>query len=159
MASLRPPVSHMHVHALDPYPSHALPRPSKSTSLLQHPLLSVTSRCFLAVCLAFGSQASNLRFSSAPVLRGVRLVDAMHAWFFAPAGHDEMRYVMDDCGDLPCSRASGPSQQCPKLDSLRVCSSHRCKVHRRRRRIRIGLDPSALGRNVCDITATPPIAS
>ena len=107
---------------------------------------SRASGFFAPSCLA---HASNLRFSTAPPVRGVRLSDAMRAWYFHGNGSDE-QYVADDCGDLPCADASVPSHQCPRLQSVRACHAL-CRLHRRRRRIRIGLDPSAPGRHVCEL--------
>lgn len=100
---------------------------------------------FAPSCLA---HASNLRFSSAPTVRGVLLIDAMHAWFFG--GNDEPQYLVDQCGDLPCSNATAGAQQCPHLDSVRECHSL-CRRARRERRIRLGLNPDAPGRNVCEL--------
>ena len=122
---------------------------------------------FAPSCLA---HASNLRFSSAPPVRGVRLIDAMHDWYFgtnlssSPSTADVLgsdaaearRFLFDECGDLPCSNATGPTQQCPRLGSVRLCNSL-CRLARRRRRIRIGLDPSAPGRNVCELSEPPAI--
>ena len=103
---------------------------------------------FAPSCLA---HASNLRFSSAPTIRGVRLLDAMHAWYFAEGAGAEGEYLLDDCGELPCSVAAAESeQQCPRLDSVRECHAL-CRLKRRRRRIRIGLNPSAPGRHVCEL--------
>ena len=121
----------------------------------RHALLSLRRSPEAAVHAVFApsclAHAANLRFSSAPVVRGVRVIDAMHAWYFGSNTDSTSRFVLDDCGDLPCSNASSSAQHCPTLSSVRICSG-RCKLQRRQRRIRIGLNPTVRGRNVCDIS-------
>ena len=83
----------------------------------------------------------------------------MHAWYFAADGR-AAQYAMDGCGDLPCSldpnvTAEGAtsglrSARCPLLESVRECHA-RCRLNRRRRRIRLGLNPAHVGHNVCQV--------
>ena len=122
---------------------------------------------FAPSCIA---HAHNLRFGSAPSVAGVRLIDGMHDWFFGDEGADaaspprggggSRRYAMDACGDLPC-RSNGTGavgrrrkprrardDPCPILSSVRECRGP-CMQARRRRRIRLGLNPEHAGHNVC----------
>jgi len=102
---------------------------------------------FAPSCLA---HASNLHFDTAPTVRGTRLLDAMRAWYFTANG-SAVQYVLDDCGELPCSsEAATTKSQCPRLETVRECHA-RCRAARRRRRIKNGLDPSAPGRAVCEV--------
>ena len=105
---------------------------------------------FAPSCLA---HASNLRFSSSPLVGGMKLLDAMHAWYFHADGASA-QYAIDSCGDLPCTNDTAVGRlaedRCPVLDSLRECHA-RCRLNRRRRRIRLGLNPRLPGHNVCQL--------
>ena len=111
---------------------------------------------YLPSCLA---HASNLRFSTSPRVGGVRLIDAMHAWFFGDHGGGDgggdgrglLQYAIDDCGELPCTNDShATTDQCPLLQGIRKCRGL-CRLHKQRRRIRLGLNPRVPGHNVCAI--------
>ncbi|KAL1519741.1 hypothetical protein AB1Y20_023249 [Prymnesium parvum] len=108
---------------------------------------------FVPSCLA---HASNLGFESAPAVRGVRLREAMRAWFFSSGGRTDL---LERCGGLPCSNASGAAQYCPHLPT-RECRQL-CQLARRRRRVRNGLDAASPGRHVCLIhrEAQPEVAA
>ena len=119
-----------------------------------------TDGFFAPSCLA---HAANLRFASSPIVGGTRLIEAMHHWYFHADGAST-QYAIDGCGELPCtteianasSSASGSRrrhEKCPLLDTVKACHS-RCKLARRRRRIRLGLNPSFSGHNVCQLDET-----
>ena len=124
------------------------------------------SGAFAPSCLA---HAANLRFSSAPTVGGWRLVDAMHVWYFGDerdagsSGAPPAPFAIDACGELPCTNdtaaasdgGSARESRCPLLDSVRACHS-RCKQMRRRRRIRLGLNPNLRGHNVCQVEEDSP---
>ena len=93
--------------------------------------------------------------------------------YFGAAG-SRAQYAIDECGDLPCTNdtsitqavhAAGAaggdrgeiehnvrvaSRACPTLDSVRECHQ-RCQSSRRKRRIRLGLNPDHAGHNVCQV--------
>lgn len=101
---------------------------------------------FAPSCLA---HASNLRFGSAPRVGGTRLVDAMRAWFFNADG-GPLQYSADSCPDgLPCTNSTSP-ESCLRLEDVRECRAL-CRLNRRKRRLRLGLDPHAGGHGVCDV--------
>lgn len=117
-----------------------------------------TDGFFAPSCLA---HAANLRFSSSPMVGGVALIDAIHHWFFVADG-GSLQYAIDGCGDLPCTNETGRAgepggraaranrERCPLLDSVRECKRN-CKLARRKRRIRLGLNPEYPGHNVCQL--------
>ena len=131
---------------------------------LSSSVLMLCSDCLLSCVLPLlnlvqtGSQANNLRFSSAPDVRGRRLIDAMHSWFFDAAAPPEQRFVMDDCGELPCHSSPAPLLHCPTLATVTQCGSL-CRLQRQARRLRNGLNPHSVGRNVCELDEAMPSAT
>ena len=101
---------------------------------------------FAPSCLA---HASNLRFSSAPMVGGSKLLDVMRSWYFGGDGSSS-QYATDDCGDLPCTKDKSAGEACPLLASVHECHT-RCRLNRRKRRIRLGLNPRSPGHNVCQV--------
>lgn len=63
---------------------------------------------FVASCLQHGG---NFGFESSPVINGVNMRDALSNWYFEK-GDRNKQYTTDDCGDLPCTIATG-AQSCP----------------------------------------------
>eukprot|EP00929_Paragymnodinium_shiwhaense_P115841 TRINITY_DN8499_c0_g5_i1.p1 TRINITY_DN8499_c0_g5~~TRINITY_DN8499_c0_g5_i1.p1 ORF type:complete len:506 (-),score=83.73 TRINITY_DN8499_c0_g5_i1:221-1738(-) len=55
--------------------------------------------------------AGNFGFESSPIVKGVNMRDALSNWFFEK-GDVHKQHLMDDCGDLPCTKQSA-GQHCP----------------------------------------------
>ena len=111
-------------------------------------------------CLA---HAGNLGFASSPRLTApakygktgaeLTLREVFHAWYFGEAVASSptalLRTIVADCGELPCSNATGAGQTCPRLVE-RECGAA-CERARRERRIREGKNPDGPGHNVCNV--------
>jgi hypothetical protein len=76
-------------------------------------IFSISSKdgFYSASCL---DHCGNTGFDSSPVINGVSLRDALSNWYFEK-GNRTMQYTYDDCGDLPCTQATG-SERCPHYD-------------------------------------------
>jgi hypothetical protein len=67
---------------------------------------------FSASCYQHGG---NFGFDTSPVVNGVHMRDALSNWYFEKGNH-KLQYTFDDCGDVPCTVATG-KQQCPHFTS------------------------------------------
>ena len=73
----------------------------------------------------------------------------LRSWYFGGDG-SASQYATDDCGDLPCTKDRSAGEACPLLESVHECHT-RCRLNRRKRRIRLGLNPRSPGHNVCQV--------